>query len=193
MIWSASSVWWQWRIACCGFGAPGWGASPGWSSGMPSRSARNCLQHNWPFRQSAAGAVLWRSLLTTPSFTANVQASWRFHGSYPDWKVLRPGSQFCVQQCGTEVEQTGTLCVSLLTQHYACRDLDNEKEGTLQWQVFFFSQTLVAFYKHQIKVKIQSERKRLSSLEFGKRWVTVARLCRMIGASLIFNFDIIGT
>ena len=29
---------------------------------------------------------------------------------------------------GTEVEQTGTLCVFLLT----CRDLDDEKEGTLR-------------------------------------------------------------
>ena len=54
----------------------------------------------------------------------------------------------------------------------------------------FSSQTLVAFFKHQIKVKIRSERKRLSSLEFGERWVTVARLCRVVGASLIFILDI---
>ena len=57
----------------------------------------------------------------------------------------------------------------------------------------FSSQTLVAFFKHQIKVKIRSERKRLSSLEFGKRWVTVACLCRVVGASLIFSLDIPGT
>ena len=57
----------------------------------------------------------------------------------------------------------------------------------------FSSRTLVSFFKHQIKVKIRSERKRLSSLEFGKRWVTVARLCRVVGASLIFNLDITGT
>ena len=56
----------------------------------------------------------------------------------------------------------------------------------------FPSQTLVAFFKHQIKVKIWSERKRLSSLEFGKRLVTVARLCRMVGADLIFSLDIPG-
>ena len=43
--------------------------SPGWSSGMPSGSERNCFQRNWPFRRIAVGAVLWRSLLTTPSFT----------------------------------------------------------------------------------------------------------------------------
>ena len=57
----------------------------------------------------------------------------------------------------------------------------------------FSSQTLVAFFKHQIKVKIWSERKRLSSPEFGKRWVTVARLCRVVGAGLIFSWDIPGT
>ena len=57
----------------------------------------------------------------------------------------------------------------------------------------FSSQTLVAFYKHQIKVKIRSERKRLSSLEFGERWVTVARLCRVVGANLIFTLDVPGT
>ena len=57
----------------------------------------------------------------------------------------------------------------------------------------FSSQTLVAFFKHQIKVKIRSERKRLSSLEFGKRWVTVARLCRVVGAGLIFSLDTPGT
>ena len=57
----------------------------------------------------------------------------------------------------------------------------------------FSSQILVSFFKHQIKVKIRSERKRLSSLEFGKRWVTVARLCRVVGTSLTFNLDITGT
>ena len=57
----------------------------------------------------------------------------------------------------------------------------------------FSSQTLVAFFKHQIKVKIRSERKRLSSMEFGKTWVTVARLCRVVGASLIFSLDIART
>ena len=55
----------------------------------------------------------------------------------------------------------------------------------------FSSQTLI-FLKHQIKVQIHSERKRLSSLEFGKKWVTVARLCHMVGAGLIFNLDITG-
>ena len=44
--------------------------SPSWSSRMLSGLRRNCLQCNWIFHQSAASAVLWRSLLTTPSFTA---------------------------------------------------------------------------------------------------------------------------
>ena len=54
----------------------------------------------------------------------------------------------------------------------------------------FSSRTLVSFYKHQIKVKIRSERKRLSSQGFGERWVTVACMFRVIGASLIFTLDI---
>ena len=45
-------------------------ASLTWSSGMPSGSARNCFQRNRLFRQSAAGVVIWRRLLVTPSFTA---------------------------------------------------------------------------------------------------------------------------
>ena len=57
----------------------------------------------------------------------------------------------------------------------------------------FSSQALVAFFKHQIKFKIRSERKRLSSLEFGERWVTVAHLCRVVGVNLIFSLDIPGT
>ena len=77
MVWLASSVWRRRRVACCGLGPPGWGVSittrlpsPGWSFGMPSGSARNFFQRNRLFRQSAAGAVIWRRLLVTPSFTA---------------------------------------------------------------------------------------------------------------------------
>ena len=57
----------------------------------------------------------------------------------------------------------------------------------------YSSQTLVTIYKHQIEIKIQSERKRLSSLEFDKRWVTVVRLYCMVGSSLIVNFNIAET
>ena len=110
--------------------------SPGWSFGMPSGSARNCLQRNRSFRLSAVGAVIWRRLLVTPSFIARsygrcasfLKATW----SASSMESFCLGSQFCVQQCGAEVEQTGTLCVSLLTRRYACRDLDDENEGTLR-------------------------------------------------------------
>ena len=106
-------------------------------------------------------------------------------GKFFAWKPV-----LCAAMCYRS--WTGTLCVSLLFRHYACRDLDNETERTPRRRVFS-SQTLVSFYKHQIKVKIRSERKRLSFLEFGKRWVTVARLCRVVGASLIFSLDITRT
>ena len=52
----------------------------------------------------------------------------------------------------------------------------------------FSSQTLVAFYEHQIKVKIKSERKRLSSMEFGEKWVKDSQLVRVKGANLTFTF-----
>ena len=51
------------------------------------------------------------------------------------------------------VEQTGTLCVSLLTRHYACRDLDDEKEGTLRGGVFFFLDLGVFFLNTKSKSK----------------------------------------
>ena len=57
----------------------------------------------------------------------------------------------------------------------------------------FSSQTLVAFYKHQIKVKIWPERERLSFLEFGEKWVTFVLVCLVIGASLTFNLEVAGT
>ena len=142
MVWLASSVWWRRRVAYCGLGPAGWGVSimtrlpsPGWSFEMPSGSTRNCLQRKRPFRLSAAGAVIWRRLLVTPSFTARsygrcasfLKATW----SASSMERFCPRSQFCVQQW--------TLCVSLLTRRYACHDLDDEKEGVLREWVFFFS------------------------------------------------------
>ena len=38
-----------------------------------------------------------------------------------------------------------------------------------------------------------SERTMLSSLEFGKGWMTDSRLCHVVGANLIFSLDITGT
>ena len=56
-----------------------------------------------------------------------------------------------------------------------------------------FPQTLIAYYKQQIKVKIWSERERLSSIGFGESSVTVVRLCRVVGVSLTFNLENTGT
>ena len=57
----------------------------------------------------------------------------------------------------------------------------------------FSSQALVAFYKHQIKVKIRSEKKRLSSFMFNERWVKLSRLCRVRGAVLEFMIETTGS
>ena len=57
----------------------------------------------------------------------------------------------------------------------------------------FSSWALVAFYKHQIKVKIKSERKRLSSVVFGERWLQTSRMCRVKGTDLEFLLDVAGS
>ena len=166
MIWSASSVWRGRRVNFCVLGPLRWGASimtrlspPGWSSGMPAGSARDCLRRNWQFRQSFSGTVHWPRLLSlhdalttaslhgalaTPSFTTRscsrcasfLKTSWSasWVESSLSWKPV-----LCAAQCGTEVEHTGTFCVSVLTRHYACRDLDDETEGIPRWRVFFLS------------------------------------------------------
>ena len=167
--------------------------SPGWSFGMPSGSARNCFQRNRLFRQSAAGAVLWRRLLVTPSFTAR---SCKLLEGY----MVRSlnGKFFVLEAC--------SVCSNVVPklnrqEHYVFLCLLRvmrvviwtTRKRELYEDESFSSQTLVAFFEHQIKVKIRSERKRLSLMEFGKSWVTVARLCRVVGASLIFSLDIPGT
>ena len=193
MIWSASSVWRRWRVACCGLGLLGWGASitrlpsPGWSSRMPSGSARNCFQCNRPFRQSAADAVLWRSLLTTSSFTARSCSRCASFLKVTWFTFWMENSSSWKQQCGRNIMCFSAYSALLRVIIWTTRMKELYEDES------FSSQTLVAFYKNQIKVKIWSERKRLSSLEFGKRWATVARLCYVIGASLIFNLDIAGT
>ncbi|CAE1276092.1 unnamed protein product [Acanthosepion pharaonis] len=53
----------------------------------------------------------------------------------------------------------------------------------------FSSSQLILFFKHQLKVKIRTERKRLHPLEFGEIWVSLARLCRVKGADLEWHFD----
>ena len=150
MVWLASSVWRRRRVAYCGLGPPGWGVSimtrlpsPGWSFGMPSGSARNCLQRNRPFRLSAAGAVIWRRLLVTPSFTARsygrcasfLKATWSASSmeSFLSWKPV-----LCAAMWYRGWTDRNIMCFSAYSA-YACRDVDDEKEGTLRGWVFFFS------------------------------------------------------
>ena len=157
---------------------------------------KNCLQRNWLFRQSAVGVVLWRSLVTSPSFTGQscgrcasfLKVSWFafWIESSLSWKLV-----LCAVMWYRSWTDRNIVFLCLLGIMRVVIWMTRKKE--LYDDESFSSQTLVSFYKHQIKVKIRSERKRLSSLEFGKRWVTVARPYRVVGASLIFNQDIPGT
>ena len=45
------------RVTFCCLWSSGWDVSPSWSPGMPSGSARDCLQRNWQFHPSVPGAV----------------------------------------------------------------------------------------------------------------------------------------
>ena len=95
---------------------------PGWSFGMPSGSARNCLQRNRPFRLSAAGA----GVLSLPGRTAAVQA-------LEGYKVRILNGKFFVLEASSVCSNVvPRLSVSLLTRRYTCRDLDDKKEGTLR-------------------------------------------------------------
>ena len=51
---------------------------------------------------------------------------------------------------------------------------------------------LIAYFRHQLKVKIRVERRRLSSSEFNECWVRIAQLCRVKGAKLEWHLDISG-
>ena len=51
---------------------------------------------------------------------------------------------------------------------------------------FYSPEQLVGFFKHQLKVKIRTERVRLSQTAFNERWVTVAQFCRVNGNKLEF-------
>ena len=75
------------------------------------------------------------------------------------------------------------LSVSLLTRVMRVVIWTTRKKELCEDESFS-SQTWWHFSNTKLKVKIHSERKRLSSLEFGERWVTVARLCRVVGANL---------
>ena len=201
MIWLVSSVWRERKVSFCGLGSLGWGASimmrlpsPGWSSRMPSGSARDCLQCNWQFRPECAQCSALEES-TEHAF---------FHSS-----VLRPlcklleGFMVRILSGKFFVLEVSCVCSDVvpklnIQEHYVflclfgimCVAIWMTRQKELCDNESFFFQTLVSFYKHQIKVKIWSERRRLSSLEFGKRWVTVACLCHMVGASLTFSLNI---
>ena len=57
----------------------------------------------------------------------------------------------------------------------------------------FSSRALVAFFKHQVEVKLKCERERLSPMQFSERWVKEARLCRVNGTTLVPLLDVAGT
>ena len=102
-----------------------------------------------------------------------------------------PGASSVCKQCDTVVEQAGRLFVSFLGVLRVVIWTTRQKE--FHEGETFSSQTLVPSHKHQIEDKIRSERKRLSSLGFGERWATVAHMCHVVGASLLFTLDIPGT
>ena len=95
---------------------------PGWSFGMPSGSARNCLQRNRPFRLSAAGAVFFHCPVVRPLY--------KLLEGYMV-RILN-GKFFVLEASSVCSNVVPRLSVSLLTRRYACRDLDDKKEGTLR-------------------------------------------------------------
>ena len=121
-------------------------SSPGWSSGMPSGSAGNCLQRNSPFRQSAAGAVLWRSLLTMLSFTA---WSCSHYTSFlkVSWFFVMEASSVCSNVVPELNRQEHYVFLCLLGIMRVMIWTTRKKE--LYDDESFSSRTLVIFYKHQ--------------------------------------------
>ena len=61
------------------------------------------------------------------------------------------------------------------------------KEGILRGEGYSY-QDLILFFKHQLRVKIRTDQKRLHSTDFSERWVKVASLVFLRGASLDFLF-----
>ena len=89
------------------------------------------------------------------------------------------------------LNKTGHYVFLCLHSIHESHDLDDATEG-ISWRRVFSTQTLVAFYKHQSRIKILSERQRFSSKEFSKRWVKVARLCCVKSTNLEFLLEIEG-
>ena len=150
--------------------------SPGWSFRMPSGSARNCFQRNRLFRQSAAGAVIWRRLLATPSFTARscdrcasfLKATWfaSSRESSSSWKPVLCAAVWYRSWTDRNLNcfsAYSALCVSW----FGRRERRNSTRLSL-----FLLRPWWPFLSTKSKSK-SGLRERDSSLEFGKRWVTV--------------------
>ena len=162
------------KVAYCSRELLGWGAS----ISMRYLLSDCCFYHVWYFRQSASDVVMWKGRSRTPSFTA-----WSY-GCYTSWKFTwfaywMESSLFCIP-----VLCTATYFRRLTGRNTICF-YDYLALWDMIWTVglkefcrgeFFLSQTLVVFNKYQIKIKILSERQKLSSLEFGKGCVNITRL-----------------
>ena len=89
--------------------------------------------------------------------------------------VFTPESLLCLQQCGT----ADRMKLSVLTWNYSSHDIDNDvvgRKGIHRYESFSL-QLLIQFFRHQLKVKIGVERKRLS---FGfQQNVSVECLCQV--------------
>ena len=74
--------------------------------------------------------------------------------------VFIPESQVCLQQCGT----ADRMKCSVLTWNYESHDIANDVVGRkgIHRGESFSLQLLIQFFRHQLKVKIGVERKRLS-------------------------------
>ena len=89
--------------------------------------------------------------------------------------VFTPESLLCLQQCGT----TDRMKLSVLTWNYESHDIDNDVVGRngIHRSVSFSLQLLIQFFRHQLKVKIGVERRRLS-VRFQQNVIVVC-LCQV--------------
>ena len=74
--------------------------------------------------------------------------------------IFTSESLLCLQQCGT----ADRMKLSVFTWNYESHDIDNDvvgKKGIHRGESFSL-QLLIQFFRHQLKVKIGVERKRLS-------------------------------
>ena len=89
--------------------------------------------------------------------------------------VFIPGSLFCLHQCGT----ADRMKLSVLTKNNESHDIDNDvlQRKGIHGGESFSLQLLIQFFRHQLKMKIWVERKRLSVVFQQK--VSVVCLCQV--------------